>query len=87
MLSTAACFRLNFTPFTTNKNYISKNKIAWTVSPVSLSDLQEADSHEEQTVGSNSTGKNLIEVPLQQELLQHQDQVRQHRVFLQGRGQ
>lgn len=44
--------------------------------------LQEADSHEEEAVGADSPGENLIEIPLQQELLQHQHQVRQHRVFL-----
>lgn len=49
-----------------------------------LTDLQEADGHEEKTVGANSTSENLIEVPLQKELLQHQDQVRQHRVFLES---
>lgn len=50
-----------------------------------LAHLQEADGHEEKTVGADSTSENLIEVPLQEELLQHQDQVRQHRVFLQSR--
>ena len=30
-----------------------------------VSDLQEADSHEEQAVGADSTSKNFIEVPLQ----------------------
>lgn len=31
----------------------------------SHTDLQEADSHEEETVGTNPTSKNLIQVPLQ----------------------
>ena len=30
----------------------------------SESDLQEADSHEKEAVGANSTSENLIEVPL-----------------------
>lgn len=47
--------------------------------------LQEADSHKEQTVGSDPTSENLIEVPLQKELLQHQHQIRQHRIFLQDK--
>jgi len=46
--------------------------------------LQKTNSHEEETVWADSTCKDLIEVPLQKELFQHQDQVRQHRVFLQG---
>lgn len=31
----------------------------------SHTDLQEADSHEEETVGANPTSENLIQVPLQ----------------------
>lgn len=53
----------------------------------SVSDLQEAHSHEEEAVGADSSGENFIEVPLQQELFQHQDQVRQYRVFLQDQRQ
>lgn len=49
-----------------------------------MSDLQEAHSHQEQTVGADPAGENFIEISLQEELLQHQDQVRQDRVFLQS---
>ena len=42
-----------------------------------MSDLQEADCHEEHAVGANPAREDLVQVPLQQELLQHQHQVRQ----------
>lgn len=44
--------------------------------------LQEADDHEDEAVGADSSGEDFVQVPLQQELLQHEDQVRQHRVHL-----
>lgn len=70
------------------QNYIKRLKWRKCISDSfwwpNLSDLQEADSHEEETVGPNPTSKNLIEVSLQQELFKHQDQVRQYRVFLQN---
>lgn len=47
--------------------------------------LQEADSHQGQTVGADSPGEDLVQVPLQQELLQDEDQRRQDGVLLQHR--
>lgn len=44
--------------------------------------LQEADDHEDEGVGAYSACEDFIQVSLQQELLQHKDQVRQHRVLL-----
>lgn len=44
--------------------------------------LEEADRHEEEAVGADAPREHLVQVPLQEELLQHQDQVRQHRVLL-----
>lgn len=44
--------------------------------------LQEADDHEDEAVGADPSREDLVQVPLQQELLQHEDQVRQHRVHL-----
>lgn len=47
--------------------------------------LQEADGHQGQTVGADSPGEDLVQVPLQQELLQDEDQRRQDGVLLQHR--
>lgn len=47
--------------------------------------LQEADGHQGQTVGADSSGEDLVQVPLQQELLQDEDQWRQDGVLLQHR--
>ena len=52
-----------------------------------MSDLQEADRHEEHTVGADPAGEDLVQIPLQQELLQHQHQVRQGRELLQEQTQ
>lgn len=47
--------------------------------------LQKADDHQDKTVGADPSSKDFIEVSLQEELLQNEDQVRQHCVLLQGR--
>lgn len=47
-----------------------------------VSHLQEADSHKEKAVGADPSSENLIQIPLEQELLQHQNQLRKHWVFL-----
>lgn len=47
--------------------------------------LQEADGHQGQTVGADSSCEDLVQVPLQQELLQDEDQWRQDSVLLQKR--
>lgn len=47
--------------------------------------LQEADGHQGQTVGADSPSEDLVQVPLQQELLQDEDQWRQDSVLLQHR--
>lgn len=44
--------------------------------------LQEADGHQGQTVGADSPREDLVQVPLQQELLQDEDQRRQDSVLL-----
>lgn len=44
--------------------------------------LQETDDHEDETVRADSSGEDFVQVPLQQKLLQHKDQVRQHWVHL-----
>ena len=38
-----------------------------------LAHLEEADDHEDETVGTDAPGEDLIEVPLQEKLLQHKD--------------
>lgn len=43
--------------------------------------LQEADTHQYQRVGRNAPGEHLVQIPLQQELFQHQHQLGEHRVF------
>lgn len=48
--------------------------------------LQEADDHEDQTVRADSSGEDFVQIPLEQKLLQHKDQVRQHWVHLKEGG-
>lgn len=56
-------------------------KLSYPVTDMSLY-LQEADDHEDQTVRADSSGEDFVQIPLQQKLLQHKDQVRQHWVHL-----
>lgn len=48
--------------------------------------LQEADDHEDETVGADSPGEDFVQISLQQKLLQHKDQVRQHGILLEAGG-
>ena len=38
-----------------------------------LTHLEEADDHEDEAVGADAPGEDLVEVSLQEELLQHKD--------------
>ena len=40
-----------------------------------MADLEEADGHEDEAVGADASRPDLIEFPLQQELLQDKDQL------------
>lgn len=44
--------------------------------------LEEADDHEDEAVRADSPGEDFVQISLQQELLQHKDQVRQHWIHL-----
>lgn len=44
--------------------------------------LQETDDHKDEAVGADAPSEDFIQIPLQQELLQHKDQVRQHGILL-----
>lgn len=47
--------------------------------------LQKADGHENKTVGADPSSEDLIQIPLQEELLQDEDQRRQDSVLLRRR--
>lgn len=47
--------------------------------------LQEADGHQYKAVRAYASGEDFIQIPLQQELLQDEDQRWQNSVLLQGR--
>lgn len=47
--------------------------------------LQETDDHEDETVGADAPGEDFVQIPLQQKLLQHEDQVRQHWILLKAK--
>lgn len=44
--------------------------------------LEEANDHQDEAVGADSSSEHLVEISLEQKLLQHKDQVRQHGIPL-----